>query len=579
MINSVYSNKESFTPVEFGPGMNVVLAERTSASSRQDSRNGLGKSTLIEVIHFCLGANTYKNKGLMVSALEGWEFSLDFDLAGCRTVATRGVDNSNVIKVTSERTSWPIPPVKENDCFVFGLKEWTTTLGHFMFGLPLISSKKYSPTFRALIPYFVRRGRDAYIQPFEHTRKQPTWQKQVYNAFLLGLSWEDSQKWQTLRDRKKALEAIRKASGDDFFERLTGELGELEADRVRLANQIAREKDGLSSYKVSDNYREIEKRVNKITRESQSIVNKNISSKNLLESYEKSLEDEVVPEGEKLDRMYSLAGVELPGLIKRRFDEVKEFHENIVKNRQSFLAREVDALRARIRERNESIETLAKEKASLMRILNTHGAIDEYTKMHEDHFKNIARLEELETQIADMKKLKKGQSQIKIDIEILGQKAMQDLEERKEHLDEAIRLFNDYSQNLYNAPGRLVVSVENNGLELDVDIRRSGSQGVDCMKIFCYDLTLANIWSKRSPSPGFLVHDSTIFDGVDERQFALAIELAAQESQANDYQYICALNSDVVPCAEFSNTFEFNEYVAAVLTDRDISGSLLGISF
>ena len=579
MIHAVFSNKETFTPVEFEPGMNVVLAERTRESSRQDSRNGLGKSTLIEVIHFCLGANTYKDKGLTVPALEGWEFSLDFDLDGCRTVATRGVDNPKKIKVTSERASWPIPPEKDGEFFVFGLKEWTTTLGHFMYGLPLVPLPKYSPSFRALIPYFIRRGRDAYSQPFEHTRKQPTWQKQVYNAFLLGLTWEDSQRWQALRDRKSALTAIKKASGDDFFERLTGELGELEAERVRLANQIAREKEGLSSYKVSENYHEIEKRVNGITKECQSLVNKNISAKSLLQSYEKSLAEEVVPEGDKLDKMYSLVGVELPGMVKRRFDEVKEFHEQIVKNRQSFLAREVEALRASIRERKEAVESLAKKKASLMGILNTHGAIDEYTKMQEDHFKNMAKLEELEIQVSDMKKLKKGQSQVKVDIEILGQKAMQDLEERKEYRDEAISLFNDYSQNLYDAPGSLVVSVESNGLNLDVDIKRSGSQGVDCMKIFCYDLTLAKMWSERTPSPGFLIHDSTIFDGVDERQFALAIELAAQESSSNGYQYICTLNSDVVPCAEFSESFQFNEHVSAVLTDRGISGSLLGINF
>jgi len=59
---------------------------------------------------------------------------------------------------------------------------------------------------------------------------------------------------------------------------------------------------------------------------------------------------------------------------------------------------------------------------------------------------------------------------------------------------------------------------------------------------FCYDLMLARLWPARPATPGFLIHDSTIFDGVDERQRALALDLAANESR-------------VTPTA--SNTFAF----------------------
>ena len=57
MIHGVYANQSSFHPVKFSTGLNVVLAERTHASSQKDTRNGLGKSTLIEIIDFCLGGS------------------------------------------------------------------------------------------------------------------------------------------------------------------------------------------------------------------------------------------------------------------------------------------------------------------------------------------------------------------------------------------------------------------------------------------------------------------------------------------------------------------------------------------
>jgi uncharacterized protein YydD (DUF2326 family) len=99
------------------------------------------------------------------------------------------------------------------------------------------------------------------------------------------------------------------------------------------------------------------------------------------------------------------------------------------------------------------------------------------------------------------------------------------------------------------------------------------------MKVFCYDLVLARLWAERRPSPRILIHDSTIFDGVDERQRALALEIAASESNKYGFQYICTLNSDYVPWNEFSRSFDLRSYIKLTLTDQDETGCLLGIRF
>ena len=57
MIHAVRCDHPSFNTVSFKSGFNVVLADKTNQSSIKDSRNGLGKSLLIEIIHFCLGAS------------------------------------------------------------------------------------------------------------------------------------------------------------------------------------------------------------------------------------------------------------------------------------------------------------------------------------------------------------------------------------------------------------------------------------------------------------------------------------------------------------------------------------------
>jgi uncharacterized protein YydD (DUF2326 family) len=109
--------------------------------------------------------------------------------------------------------------------------EW---VGNLFFGLPIEGEGKYQPTFRSLVSFFIRRHKDAFSTPFEHHTKQVEWDKQVNNAFLLGLAWEDAADLQSIKDRKKGLESLKKAAKTGVVKGFVGSLGDLEARRVRL---------------------------------------------------------------------------------------------------------------------------------------------------------------------------------------------------------------------------------------------------------------------------------------------------------------------------------------------------------
>ena len=46
-----------------------------------------------------------------------------------------------------------------------------------------------------------------------------------------------------------------------------------------------------------------------------------------------------------------------------------------------------------------------------------------------------------------------------------------------------------------------------------------------------------------------------------------------------DFQYICTLNTDMVPVSDFSPGFDYEALVRLRLTDTDASGSLLGFRY
>ncbi|MEH2359208.1 AAA family ATPase [Nostoc sp.] len=108
MIHAVRCNHASFKTVEFRPGFNVVLADRTEESGRRDSRNGLGKSTLIEIIHFCLGGTIPTAKGLGSRNIRGWAFSLELTLANQIITVTRNTDDRSQVVIDGDTANWPI---------------------------------------------------------------------------------------------------------------------------------------------------------------------------------------------------------------------------------------------------------------------------------------------------------------------------------------------------------------------------------------------------------------------------------------------------------------------------------------
>ncbi|MDQ1350678.1 MAG: hypothetical protein QG657_980 [Acidobacteriota bacterium] len=193
MIKAVRCDKPSFREVRFKPGFNVILAERVGEATDKDSRNGLGKTTLIEIIHFCLGASTKKNECLRLKELENWTFILDMSLKGKDYSIYRNTLDFSKVKIKGDVSGWPIKPVYDEGekKYILPVKDWNIVLGNLVFGLTVESTeKKYSPTFRSLISYFMRRGVGAYQSPFKHYSQQKESDIQTNNAFLLGLNWE-----------------------------------------------------------------------------------------------------------------------------------------------------------------------------------------------------------------------------------------------------------------------------------------------------------------------------------------------------------------------------------------------------
>lgn len=582
MIHGVTANHDSFHPVTFTTGLNVILAERSATSTEKDTRNGVGKTTLIEIIDFCLGSRPTKSKGLLIEPLLSWAFTLEITLGGNRVKVTRAVADQNRIVIEGPTDGWIEKPELDDQTGerVYKVERWRTFLGWVFFDLPRSSNQlPYGPSYRSLISYFVRRGPDAYTSPFRHFRQQRTWDIQLHIAYVLGINWEYAARWQELKDQEEGAKALEKAIKSGAMESAIGSVGELETQRIHFEQEAVTAKQALDTFKVHPQYESIQEEADRLTTEIHELANHNVADRRRLKHYEESIKDEKLPDSVGLERLYEEAGLIFPDTVKRTLEEAKAFHHDIISNRREFLESEVARIQQGIDDREKGIREKTDLRADVMQVLQTHGALQEMTLLQERYLALQGSLERVQARLREMKSLKASKREVKSAKDDLVYTAERDHEERRDKWSEVVRLFNEHSQALYKSPGKLVIDVGDTGYKYQVDIERSGSEGIEKMKIFCFDLAVLQLQIQSGRGIDFLIHDTLMYDSVDVRQRALAFERAHEVTAALGGQYICTINSDMVPEADFSEGFDVQQFVRLRLSDASPSDSLLGMRF
>ena len=570
---SLTANKDHFRAIEFRDGLNVVLAERTEAAKDTDSRNGVGKTTLFQIIDFCLGGRVGRGDSLEKLQGQDWEFTVQLSFDGRRQLAvTRALDDSGTIRLLGDVVELGLGEASPTS---IGPKAWTGWLGERCFQLPTDALRgEYDPTFRRLFGHFLRFRTDAYVSPFETFGKQPPHQTQADNAFLLGLDWRLATEWQRWKDRGKALGVLAKSDLDELGERL----GELESQRVRSEAQRRRLAEQIENFEVLPEYREVERRANDVTSSMQVLANAITVNTRLLELYRAQLATEQANDSADVLSTFEEAGVVFGQALTRSVEEIVAFHTEVARNRREYLAAEVSRVERDQSEKRDELERLETQRRSDLQLLATHGALDDFAQLQQRLGSAAAATEALTRQIDELREIRKGKAALKVAQVDLQQRTALDVEQRLPAIAGILEDFSETFEEAYGEAADLVVDVGEAGYQFRVALPRQGSHGVGKVGLFAYDLAISNSWSRQARGTGFLGHDSVIFDGVDERQKSAAIVRAISSAESNGFQYLLTINSDDLPADELSaHSVDIAKFTVLTLTDADPAGGLLGI--
>ncbi|MDQ0466335.1 uncharacterized protein YydD (DUF2326 family) [Caulobacter ginsengisoli] len=589
MILTIESSIDSFKTVHFREGLNVVLAETSPQSTNKQTRNSAGKTSIIEIIHFLLGADCKPDSLFRTKALIDQSFTGSFRVDG-RLIKVRrsGAAPSQIfiLEGGEDRLGLTLKVDREFGLPCTSNTNWKTYLGFAMFDLPsdvkgTEFDESFTPSFRSMISYFARRGPGAILHCERTAEQQQRWDWQVNVSYMLGLDWHIPFDLNKVRAREGMLDELRKAAKGGALGDVVGTVAELRPQLIVAQRKAQSLRDQLASFEVLDSYRDLSRRAARAKTEIQAINREIVSRYETLNHLLEALAGETPPAQSDLERLYAAVGIELPGVALRRFEEVQRFHASVVSNRKAHLQQEIDETSRALASADSRLAAFSAERSEILRTLEGKGALEDFLTLQ----RQLAELEAIAASLGERFKaaeLLEGEStQLKLDRTNIKLRLQADHHARKDLLDEAVVHVAETISDLYDdRTGGLVVEATENGPEFRIHIEGDRGGGISNMEVYCFDLMLFGLVTKHLGGPGFLIHDSHLFDGVDERQIAAAFELGQRATAGLGLQYIVTMNSDVFDRLPLPDDVEREKVVLPTrLSDQTETGGLFGFRF
>ncbi|WP_198047299.1 ABC-three component system protein [Kutzneria sp. 744] len=460
-----------------------------------------------------------------------------------------------------------------------GLAEWQRLIERDLFRLPAEHS---GISGRALLSLYMRRvGSNAFNEAVKTASQQSPAEASANVAYLLGLDWQLAARYKELSVRESTRRRLAQAAKDPVWGRIVGRSSELRG-QITIAQQRVNDLERqIQSFRVVPEYENLQRQADEMDRRIRQMRAQDIVDRRNLQDYEAALEDSVAPDISYLESVYSELGVVLGQAVRRRYGEVEDFHHAVVRNRRAHLEGEVESLREGLARRENERVSLGEEQARILRALNEGGALDALTALQQALAQERASLEALRHRYEAAQALEASSAEIKAERGKLEAETRMDLHERERAINDVNVRFLEYASRLYGSGREAYLDIDPTSTHLKIvpHIDSKDSRGIGNMVIFCFDLTVAVTARKGARGPDFLVHDSHLFDGVDERQLARALSLTREVVEAESMQYVVTMNSDDLEKVSRQGLDLSAHIIDPRLTDSLEDGGLFGFRF
>ena len=563
---SLSANKDSFHPIIFKDGINIIVGRQVAPYTENDGNtyNGVGKSLVLHLIHFCLGSNKVD---AFSKKLEDWEFTLRFRIGDKEFYSTRKANSQSKIDFCGEELT---------------VNQLRKKLLELCFDL---TETPKNMTWSTLFSRFVRRYRSSYITYDSFVPNESDYSKILSNCYLLGIDTELVAKKKELRDKQTAAKTTENAiKKDPMFRQYYVGKNDAEMDAADLEYQIAELEKEIAEFKVSNNYHELEKEADDKSYHKKELENRRVLINNYIRNIEEAFKETADIKQEKLLKIYEAANIEIPEMVKKNIDDVLQFHSNLLESRNKRLRKELNRHKSELESIDSEILQIGKRMDELLDYLDSHGALEEYTALT----KQISSLKSEVTRIQEYQKILKAYKDLELDIksDFIQQDKETDsyLESETEYIIKVKNKFWNLAKTFYPKKRSGLVIKNNSGentlrYTIEARIEDDSSDGVNEVRMFCFDALILDCKQSRIR---FMAHDSRLFANMDPRQREVVFRIMNELCQQENYQYICSINEDALQSfqslmkqEEYQNII--NDNIILELNDDAPESKLLGM--
>jgi len=563
---SLTANKTTFKSINFNKnGASFIVAKQNNPEQFDNTKtyNGVGKSLLVALINFCLGASK-KNKitKSLQEKLPDWQFVLTVEIKDRSYKIERHANSPSKIKLNNESLAVSVFCEKlQKLCFDISLD------------IQYLS-------FRSLLPFFIRPSKKAYVEYDEPEKVGTPYQKQLYNAFLLNLDVNLSQTKMLLKkeitDTNKLHQNIKK---DPILKQFFEGYQDSSLALVDLDEKINKLEKDLKSFEVADDYYQIKQESDDIKRKIDKTQNAIELKNNSIKNIEQSLK--ISPDVDKKDikNIYNESKLVFQINVEKQLSELEIFYQSLTINRGRRLQQQKQLILSQVTTFKKDFILLKKKFDNKMKFLDAHQALDIFTKMSA----NLAELIQSKEKLQGYEKLQHNYEQktisLKKDMILQSEQTVNYLDDVKKDTHEIMEYFRVLAKLFY--PSSLSgITVKNNDganqtrYDIEAKIQSDSSDGINSVKLFCYDVTI--LMQENNHTMDFIFHDSRLFSDIDETHCNELFKIV--HDRFSDKQYIASINQNQLNTLSDNMKKFVRKNTIQELTDDSDDGKLLGVT-
>ncbi|MBK7104930.1 MAG: DUF2326 domain-containing protein [Ignavibacteriae bacterium] len=556
---TILSDNGIIREIFFRKGINLIVDE----SLDQITGNNVGKTTVLKLVDFCLGANQRNIYVDPESKRDEYTLVKEFLIQNeviIKLLLTDNLDDNGANQILIERNflsrSKIIRRINGDN---FTEEEFERKLLYLIF--PDHFAEK--PTFRQIISHNIRYKDESISNTLKTLDKYTSdAEYETLYLFLFGCEFTKG------NTKQEILLNLRQE--ENYRNRLENKQTKTayEAALAIINDEITELYEKKAKLNLNENYEADLDRLNdlkyKINRTSSEISKLNIRKEIIRETENDLKLDKSIIDLDQLNMIYQQATSMLSS-IQKTFEELVQYHNTMISEKVKFISRELPSLESNIKVKKEYLNSLLKEEFELSSVISKTDTFEELEyliKELNDRFRNKGEYENIIQQLEEVEgNIKEYTKQLnEIDNELFSDNFEQSV---KNQLNKFNKHFSSISTILYDEKYALkhdiITNRKNQRIYKFSAFNTNLSSGKKQGEISCFDIAYTLFADEENiPCLHFLLNDKK--ELMHDNQLVKIAELVNK----NNIQFVASILKDKLP-AELNN----EEYFIVMLSQED----------